>query len=123
MIVIHGQVPSKKNSRKLFVRRGRIVNIPSQNYADWHKQALWQLKSVQPILTPVELRFEFWFADLRKRDLDNVTSSVLDVLKDSNAIYDDDYKTIYAIHSVFAGVDKSNPRVEIKSLYRKAGTV
>lgn len=123
MITIYGQVPSKKNSRNLFVQRGRIINLPNKTYQEWHKAALWQLKAVSPILTPVGLQFDFYFKDLRLRDLDNVTSSVLDVLKDSGLIEDDNYAHVVSIHSVYKGVDKSDPRVEISCLYRKTGTV
>ena len=44
MIKIKGDVPSKKNSRNIFVRGGKPVNIPNKNYKEWSEEALWQLK-------------------------------------------------------------------------------
>lgn len=56
-----------------------------------------------------------YFADLRRRDLDNVIKSVLDALND--VAYADDAQ-VHEIHA-YRELDRENPRVEVELVCRK----
>lgn len=99
MYNIKGETPSKKNSRVVNTRTGR--SFPNKKYTDWHKSALIQLLGqahpVEPISSPIKLTLEFIHGDLRRRDSDNGASSILDTLKDSGIIQDDNWQIVREI--------------------------
>lgn len=125
-LVITGNVPSKKNSR-ITTRSGRT--FPSKNYAAWEKDALVQLSTQdwQKFDSyPVTLTCTFYLATMAGKDLDNMLSSVLDVLKDQKkrvggkmitvregVVEDDSWRHICPI-TIDAELDRANPRVEIE---------
>jgi Holliday junction resolvase RusA-like endonuclease len=112
-ITILGSCPSKKNSRQLFVRGGRIVNIPSKIHLEWETQAMFQLKKAERHNYPITIDYKFYFKDNRKRDLDNAIASVNDILVKAEVIKDDCWQ-ILAIGSATADIDRINPRVELQ---------
>ena len=112
--LIEGNTPSKKNQRQMFVKNGRMINIPSKRYKEWHDQAMWQLKGVKKLKPPYEITTVFWFKDKRRKDLDNAQSSVLDLLQDVGIIEDDDAKLLTKITAVYGGVSKDAPRVKVE---------
>lgn len=94
-LCLTGHVPSKKNSR-LTVRGGR--SIPGKAYAEWHRRAMSELFP-QRVGKPtaknvVRMEMSFALADNRRRDLDNMASSVLDLLQDAGIIADDCWREI-----------------------------
>ena len=111
---IEGQVVPKKNQRQVFVKGGRLINIPSKRYKEWHDQAMGQLKGTRRFNPPYEIIMTFWFKDKRRRDLDNVQASVLDLLQDAEIIKDDDAKLLTRITAIYGGVSKEAPRVKIE---------
>lgn len=114
-LVIKGRIPSKKNSRNLFVRGGKLMNIPSKKYAEWHKDALNQLKDFAPLCWDKipAIKLEFYAPDKRASDLTNKAESIMDLLVDKCIISDDNWWVVGRIILVFKGVDKTNPRCEI----------
>ena len=112
--IIEGQVPAKKNSRQCFVRNGRMINIPSQRYKEWHDQAMLQLKGLSTFKPPYELVCVFYFRDRRPRDLDNALASVCDLLQDAKIIENDDAKLLTKVTAIYGGVSKKTPRVKIE---------
>lgn len=114
VIVLLGSVPPKKNSRQIFVRQGRVINVPSVGYKNWEESCLWQLKAYKPILDVITgLTMTFWVPDNRRRDLDNMLGSVMDVLVKAEIIPDDTWQLVPEITIKAGGVDKANPRCEI----------
>lgn len=113
-IVISGSTPPKKNSRQLFVKNGRIVNIPSAKHKEWEKSALLQLKSEYrgQFEGKVTIAYQFYFKDNRKKDLDNAIASVNDVLVKAGLLKDDCWQML-AIGGADAEIDKDNPRVQL----------
>lgn len=116
MLTIYGRVPSKKNSRKLFVNKhsGRIGNLPSSDYQSWHQDALMQLiqqKGFTPCKGKVQLTF--FAGDKRKFDLTNKAESIMDLLVDAGYLKDDNYSIVGEIVLKFGGLDREKPRVEI----------
>ena len=113
-ITITGQVHAKKNSRDIFVKNGRIVNIPNKRYKEWEASAIDQLVTYRGCADgPVMVLCEFYHQDKRKRDIDNEMSSVLDMLVKKGLLSSDDCFVVQETHAVFGGIDKDNPRVEI----------
>lgn len=111
-LTILGQVPPKKNSRNIFVRNGRIVNVPSERHTQWERDALVQLRSSAKgsADNKVTIAYQFFVKDNGRRDLDNMIASINDVLVKSGLLIDDDWQHL-AIGGADAQVDKKNPRV------------
>lgn len=104
-IAVAAPIPSKKNSR-VTLRSG--VTIPGEAYRKWHKSQLPKLrllaKTRGPFRCPVSVSLGVSFGDRRRRDLDNTLSSVLDLLKDSGLILDDDWAHVRRVSAeVFEG--------------------
>lgn len=112
-ITLFGSVPSKKNSRNIFVRGGRPVNIPSKDYELWHKDAAVQLIGVKSAANIVSVHLEFFFKANHRKDLTNTAESILDLLVDCKIIEDDSWQVVPQVILKSAGIDKMNPRVKI----------
>lgn len=112
-LVIIGETPSKKNSR-IVLPNGK--NIPSKQYRIWHESAKLQVRAMSTgadtICYPVSISLSFFHGDLRRRDSDNGTSSILDTLVDCGIIKDDNWE-IVRILNVYNYYDKNNARCEI----------
>lgn len=116
-LCIYGETPSKKNSR-VFLKNGR--NIPSERYRAWHMTALLQLSAQlqdlgienELIDHPVSVTLRFYHADKRRRDSDNGTSSILDLLQDGQLLKDDCWEIVQHL-SVHNYYDKGCARCEI----------
>lgn len=114
-IVIRGRIPSKKNSRQLFSRGGRVMSIPSKDYTAWHKTASEQLADVpKNLLEHVqEVVLDLWAPDKRLSDLTNKAESIMDLLVDNSILKDDNWFIVNRVVLNFRGVDKIDPRVEV----------
>lgn len=113
--IVHGSVPSKKNSKQISVRYGKPFVRCSDKYTQWHAKACEELLMQKKGFTTdrCKMILSFYYGDKRKRDADNATSSIFDTLKDVGIITDDNYNIIYK-YIVEADYDKENPRCEIK---------
>lgn len=113
MIVINGRVPSKKNSR-INTRSGR--SFPSSKYTAWHKDASAQLtnQSVKEMKNFSKIEIHFWFPDDRRADLTNKAESIMDLLVDNGLIKDDSWQVTGGVMLIPEGIDRVNPRVQIK---------
>jgi len=118
---IDGEVPSKKNSR-INTRTGK--SFPSKRYQEWHDvarlQILLQMRK-QNISSPIDyaskVSITFVHGDLVRRDSDNATSSILDLLKDCKVIADDNWKIVRELHIRNGFVKgKSRCKVEIEKI-------
>tara|TARA_R100001530_G_scaffold134845_1_gene110586 strand:+ start:1614 stop:1970 length:357 start_codon:yes stop_codon:yes gene_type:complete len=116
-----GRIPSKKNSRNIFVKGGKIINIPQNKYKEWHEQALWQLKAQRvpqdKIKNLTSMTMTFWKPDKRKIDLTNKAQSIEDLLVDYGFIEDDNCDVVPLLQLKRGGIDKENPRCEIEINY------
>lgn len=116
-LTISGKVPSKKNSRNIFVKNGKLMNIPSQRYKEWRDSAIVQLKQqfegYKVSGYPISISVVVYYGDKRRHDLDNSLGSVMDVLTDAQIIEDDDTDHISQITVEHGGYDKEHPRVEL----------
>ena len=94
------------------------MNIPSKQYAQWHKEALKQdqLIAVRKEffqLSNVRVSLSFWAPDKRKTDLSNRAESVMDLLVDSGILEDDNWWVVDELNLKLKGIDRTNPRCEI----------
>jgi Holliday junction resolvase RusA-like endonuclease len=116
-LVIEGKTPSKKNSRNIFVRNGRIVNVPSKLYKEWHEYAMIQLKqqfkNLQVAEYPIAIDVIIYYGTKHRHDLDNALGSIMDALVDAEVIADDDVTHISQITIQHGGLDRDNPRAEV----------
>lgn len=118
---IDGETPAKKNSR-INTRTGR--SFPSKRYQEWHDVARLQILSQmrkQCISSPIDyaskVSIVFVHGDLVRRDSDNATSSILDLLMDCKVIADDNWKIVRELHITNGFVKgKSRCKVEIEKL-------
>ncbi|WP_158222045.1 RusA family crossover junction endodeoxyribonuclease [Fibrobacter intestinalis] len=80
-----------------------MVNIHSREYAAWHRSQMQSVKRIMErhgaFTRPVSVIVGISFGDKRKRDLDNALTSVMDLLKDSGLIADDDWRRVCRVVS------------------------
>ena len=113
-LTIKGRIPSKKNSRLIFSQRGRVINIPSNKYREWHKNATASLSGTfKPLNKASLVRLSFYMPDKRRTDLTNKAESILDFLVDNNILADDSWQVVSNICLECKGIDRENPRCEV----------
>lgn len=114
-IILQGQVPAQKNNKRVVYNRrtGKPFIISDAKVKNWQAKGFVQLKSVSPVVGAVEIEMVFYNKDKRKRDIDNMLTSVLDLLKNSGIIEDDNCFIVQKLSARFGGVDKINPRAEV----------
>lgn len=92
---VYAPIPAKKNNR-VVLNNG--VNIPSKEFRIWHRNHLGTLKELKrkhgTFTCPVSISLGIAFGDHRRRDLDNALTSVIDLVKDSGIILDDDWRHV-----------------------------
>jgi Holliday junction resolvase RusA-like endonuclease len=127
---ILGETPGKKNS-KIWTKSGKL--IPSAKHQKWHTDAMLQItgqvsrlpKDEWPygaghpdgIDYPVAITLTFYHGDQVRRDSDNQTSSIMDLLQDAKILADDRWQ-IVRILNIYNHFDKGNARclIEINRL-------
>ena len=127
---ILGETPGKKNS-KIWTKSGKL--IPSAKHQKWHTDAMLQVtgqvsrlpKDEWPygpehpngIEDPVAITLTFYHGDQVRRDSDNQTSSIMDLLQDAKVLADDRWQ-IVRILNIYNHFDKGNARclIEINEL-------
>lgn len=105
---ISGETPSKKNSRIVNTKTGRT--FPNKRFGQWHELALVEINRQKlklnlndPLNNPLKATLIFIHGDKRRRDSDNGTSSILDLLNDAGILEDDNYNIIQelSIHNFY----------------------
>lgn len=94
-----GTVPSKKNSQTFSIRSRMMVKSPQ--YRKWHDYAVKEIRRSgvpQNAYNAARLEVVVTFSELRRRDLDNIVSSIADVLTECGVIADDEFKVLHEIH-------------------------
>jgi len=123
-IVLKGRIPSKKNSKQWIKRGGRMLLVPSANYAAWHEEQLWRLKKYK-LKSPIErckVEIAIFFPDRIRADLSNKAESIMDLLVDAGILKDDNHQICHDLHLVSFGLDKENPRAIILIEYENINT-
>ena len=119
ILVIYGNVPSQKNRKIISQNRatGRPFLRSAPKVKEWQEQASIQLnrqwRGLKVVGYPISMDIVFYFDSLRRRDLDNALSSVMDALVAAGVIEDDSVAFVNAIKVVYGGLDREKPRAEI----------
>ena len=115
-VSLDGLPRSKKNSRITDRRTGR--SFPSREYRNWFKESrALAMKAGIPskAFTKASVYIIFGFDDLRVHDVDNMTTSVLDFIKDINVIEDDKWTSIGLPHVSFTDSEMSFTKIMVTS--------
>jgi Holliday junction resolvase RusA-like endonuclease len=106
---------SKKNSQQIVVNKatGRPFIMPSKQYKEYEKQALWFIPKNICIDTPVNVKCLFYMPTRRKCDLKNMLEAIDDVMVKAGLLEDDNYTIIESHDGSRVLYDKDNPRTEV----------
>jgi crossover junction endodeoxyribonuclease RusA len=117
-VLFHGEldfvIPPKSN--RYFHTGRKYVFIP-QRIREAVEDATLILRSMyngEPINKPVAVEIVYAFKDSRKRDLDNLTKTLLDVLEDAGILDDD--KFVYKL-SIEKKIKQKDEKTEIRIFY------
>lgn len=100
----------------MICRGNRPMMLPSENYMAWHKDQSYVLIK-HKIKNPIErcvVELTFFSPDLRAGDLTNKAESIMDLLVDRKFLKDDNWFVVNRLHLYYGGLDRENPRVDIK---------
>lgn len=116
-LVIPGRPITKKNHQRIITNRrtGRPQVIQSKDYEAYEQACLWALKKYRVHFSgPVKLTARYWMPDRRSwPDLVGLLQATCDILEKAGII-EDDRNVVSVDGSEIAGIDRENPRVEIK---------
>lgn len=112
---IKGNVPALKNS-KIIVTKPYPRLLPNKTVTAWNKSAKQQMRELglenEGIDFPISLTMIIYKGTAHHYDVDNVTSTVMDLLTHVGFYKDD--SLVYFLSVEKRGIDKDNPRVEIE---------
>ena len=110
-------MPPKKIMLNLNVYRNLHHRTNAPLKVEYTKLMVEQLKGLK-LKTPIEIEFTLWKGQNRKLDRSNILSIVekffCDSLTHYKCIPDDNDKFITSTHYFTGGIDRKNPRVDIK---------
>lgn len=118
-IILHGKVPSKKNSKKIIPYKGRHIIVSDDKHRSWNREQskvvnAW--KSVQSCPLPLSIAsvvITMYPPDRRAGDLTNKAESIMDLLVDCGVLVDDNWFVCGDVHLKLGSVDRDNPRAEV----------
>jgi len=89
-----GRPASKKNSRIVLKKQGRVIDIPSNAYRTYKKSCLEQITEqlgakIRLMKPWYIVEVEVFYKTMVRLDGDNVLSSILDIFQDAGVITDD----------------------------------
>lgn len=107
---------TKKNSQQVFVRNGRIINIPSKLYKQFENECLKVIPSKykKRIAYPVNVKAIFYTESRRRIDITNLLSALDDMLVKAEVIEDDCRDIVVSHDGSRVYWDKQNPRIEVE---------
>lgn len=116
-LTLTGQVPAQKNSKSIAYNRGtgKPFIMSNQNVKTWQYSAdieLLRYRIKEPLQGKQELSIMFYVKDNRRRDLDNMLTTIQDALVRGGVLEDDSWKQL-RIGLIDAELDVKNPRAEI----------
>ena len=98
-ITILGQTPAQKNSKSIAINRatGKPFIMSNQNVKGWQNSAdvqLLQYRIKEPLQGKQEISIMFYVKDNRRRDLDNMLTTIQDSLVRAGILEDDSWKQL-----------------------------
>lgn len=119
-ITLKGRPATKKNSGRIISRNGKPIIIPSEAYKNYEDACLWQIAGKKLHISGiVVVECKYYLPNKRSwPDLIGLLQATSDILTKAKVIDDDKWICSYG-DSCIAGIDKENPRVEIRIMDRK----
>lgn len=89
----------------------------SKSYKNWLSRVDEILDDVNLfIMAPVRIEHVLYMPDKRNRDIGNYEKVVTDLMVSKKILFDDNHNIVREVYLKFGGIDKNNPRVEVKIL-------
>lgn len=120
VITLYGELYSKKNSKRVFHRKGKTIVLPSKVYEKSKPDFLWQLKDAKnkkiweslmaQTKYPICLNIKIYRKTKRKFDYNNIIQGLQDILVEAGYLPDDDADHLIPFFEKYE-VDSKNPRV------------
>lgn len=119
-ITLNGRPATKKNSGRIISRNGKPIIIPSAAYKNYEDACMWQLAGKKLHISGViVVECKYYLPNKRSwPDLIGLLQATSDILTKAGVIDDDKWICSYG-DSCIAGIDKDNPRAEIRIMDRK----
>lgn len=119
-IVFKGRPITKKNHGQIVKRGNKLGYIQSEAYRSYEDACLWQLAGKKLHISGiVVVECKYYLPNKRSwPDLIGLLQATSDILTKAKIIDDDKWICSYG-DSCIAGIDKENPRAEIRIMDRK----
>ena len=119
-ITLKGRPATKKNSGRIVFKNGKRIIIPSEAYENYEDACLWQLAGKKLHISGIiVVECKYYLPNKRSwPDLIGLLQATSDILTKAGIIDDDKWICSYG-DSCIAGIDKENPRAEIRIMDRK----
>jgi Holliday junction resolvase RusA-like endonuclease len=106
---------TKKNHSQIAVnpKTGRPFIVPSKQYKEYEKKALWYIPKQETFSVPVNVKCVFYMPTKRKCDLTNLLEAINDIMVKSGLLEDDNYSVVQSVDGSRILYDKENPRTEV----------
>ena len=106
---------TKKNHSQIAVnpKTGRPFIVPSKQYKEYEKKALWYIPKQERFCGPVNVKCVFYMPTRRKCDLTNLLEAINDIMVKSGLLEDDNYSVVQSVDGSRILYDKENPRTEV----------
>lgn len=119
-IVFKGRPITKKNHGQIVKRGNKLGYIQSEAYRSYEEACLWQLAGKKLHISGiVVVECKYYLPNKRSwPDLIGLLQATSDILAKAKVIDDDKWICSYG-ESCIAGIDKDNPRAEIRIMDRK----
>ena len=106
---------TKKNHSQIAVnpKTGRPFIVPSKQYKEYEKKALWYIPKQECFGGPVNVKCVFYMPTRRKCDLTNLLEAINDIMVKSGLLEDDNYSVVQSVDGSRILYDKENPRTEV----------
>ena len=119
-IVFNGRPITKKNHGQIVKNGNKWGYIPSEAYSNYEDACLWQLAGKKLHISGiVVVECKYYLPNKRSwPDLIGLLQATSDILTKAKVIDDDKWICSYG-DSCIAGIDKDNPRVEIRIMDRR----
>jgi Holliday junction resolvase RusA-like endonuclease len=116
-LTIRGPIPAKKNENKITCAGRYPRTYKSKRFINWYEPALEELGYTykgETIEQTKSIVLRYYLKTKRKKDLTNISESIMDLLVDARVLKDDEYKVVPDVRMVFMAIDKENPRCEVE---------